>query len=116
MDEAKCLYKELDKPYDREKLVSLFTEENVMFAFPVQKECIEIINDVIERHLVTEEEIKRLEALYDYVEDENIQNLIMETKSLLNLDIQEREEKIKVIKDVLNNEGYAEWFLNEYKS
>lgn len=116
VDEAKCLYKELDKPYDREKLVSLFTEENVMFAFPVQKECIEIINDVIERHLVTEEEIKRLEALYDYVEDENIQNLIMETKSLLNLDIQEREEKIKVIKDVLNNEGYAEWFLNEYKS
>ena len=116
VDEAEYLYKELDKPYDRKKLVSLFAEENVMFEYPVQKECIEIINDVIESHLITKEKIKRLEARYDYVEDENIQNLIMETKSLLNLDIQEREEKIKVIKDVLNNEGYAEWFLNESKS
>ena len=116
VDEAEYLYKELDKPYDREKLVSLFAEENVMFEYPVQKECIEIINDVIESHLITKEKIKRLEARYDYVEDENIQNLIMETKSLLNLDIQEREEKIKVIKDTLNNEGYAEWFLNESKS
>lgn len=115
VDEVEYLYEELDKPYDREKLVSLFAEENVMFEYPVQKECIEIINDVIEPHLITKEMIKRLEALYDYVEDENIQNLIMETKSLLNLDIQEREEKIKVIKDALNNEGYAEWFLNESK-
>lgn len=57
-----------------------------------------------------------MEDLYDYVEDEDIQNLIIETKSLLNLDIQEREEKIKGIKDVLNNEGYAECFLNEFKS
>lgn len=116
VDEAEYLYEELDKPYDREKLVSLFAEENVIFEFPIQKECIEIINDVIKPHLITKENIKRLEALYDYVEDENIQNLIMETKSLLNLDIQEREEKIKVIKDVLNNEGYSERFLNEYKS
>ena len=30
---------------------------------------------------------------------------IIEIKSLLNLDIQEREEKIKEIKDMLNNEG-----------
>lgn len=116
VDEAEYLYGELDKPYDREKLISLFAEENVMFEFPVQKECIEIINDVIEYNLATEEEIKRLEDLYDYVEDEDIQNLIIETKSLLNLDIQEREEKIKEIKSVLNNEGYAEWFLNEFKS
>lgn len=105
VDEAEYLYEELDKPYDREKLVSLFAEENVMFEFPVQKECIEIINDVIEHNLVKEEGIKRLEALYDYVEDEDIQNLIIEIKSLLNLDIQEREEKIKEIKDMLNNEG-----------
>ena len=116
VDEAKYLYGELDKPYDREKLISLFAEENVMFEFPAQKECIEIINDVIEHNLATEEEIKRLEELYDYVEDEDIRNLIIETKSLLNLDIQEREEKIKGIKDALNNEGYAEWFLNEFKS
>ena len=87
-----------------------------MFEFPAQKECIEIINDVIEHNLATEEEIKRLEELYDYVEDEDIRNLIIETKSLLNLDIQEREEKIKGIKDALNNEGYAECFLNEFKS
>ena len=73
VDEAEYLYEELDKPYDREKLVSLFAEENVMFEFPVQKECIEIINDVIEHNLVKEEGIKRLEALYDYVEDEDIQ-------------------------------------------
>ena len=86
-----------------------------MFEFPVQKECIEIINDVIEHHLVTEEEIKRLEVLYDYVEDGDIQNLIMETKLLLNSDIQEREEKIKGIEDVLNNGGYAECFLNGSK-
>lgn len=105
VDEAEYLYEELDKPYDREKLVSLFAEENVMFEFPVQKECIEIINDVIEHNLVKEEGIKRLEALYNYVEDEDIQNLIIEIKSLLNLDIQEREEKIKEIKDMLNNEG-----------
>lgn len=105
VDEAEYLYEELDKPYDREKLVSLFAEENVMFEFPVQKECIEIINDVIEHNLLKEEGIKRLEALYDYVEDEDIQNLIIEIKSLLNLDIQEREEKIKEIKDMLNNEG-----------
>lgn len=78
-----------------------------MFEFSTQKECIERINDVIEHNLVTEEEIKRLEDLYDYVEDEEIQNLIKETKSLLNLDIQEREEKIKLIKDVLNNEGLS---------
>lgn len=116
VDEAEYLYGELDKPYDREKLISLFAEENVMFEFPAQKECIEIINDVIEHNLATEEEIKRLEELYDYVEDEDIRNLIIETKSLLNLDIQEREEKIKGIKDALNNEGYAEWFLNEFKS
>ena len=116
VDEAEYLYGELDKPYDREKLISLFAEENVMFEFPAQKECIEIINDVIEHNLATEEKIKRLEDLYDYVEDEDIQNLIIETKSLLNLDIQEREEKIKGIKDVLNNEGYAECFLNEFKS
>lgn len=116
VDEAEYLYEELDKPYDREKMVSLFAEENVIFEFPVQKECIKIINDIIEHHLVTEEEIKRLEALYDYVEDKDIQNLIMETKSLLNLDIQEREEKIKGIEDELNNEGYAEWFLNGSKS
>lgn len=116
VDEAEYLYGELDKPYDREKLISLFAEENVMFEFPAQKECIEIINDVIEHNLATEEEIKRLEELYDYVEDEDIRNLIIETKSLLNLDIQEREEKIKGIKDALNNEGYAECFLNEFKS
>ena len=116
VDEAEYLYGELDKPYDREKLISLFAEENVMFEFSAQKECIEIINDVIEHNLATEEEIKRLEDLYDYVEDEGIRNLIIETKSLLNLDIQEREEKIKGIKDALNNEGYAEWFLNEFKS
>lgn len=115
VDEAESLYEELDKPYDREKLVSLFAEEDVMFEFPVQKECIEIINDVIEHHLVTEEEIKRLEVLYDYVEDGDIQNLIMETKLLLNSDIQEREEKIKGIEDVLNNGGYAECFLNGSK-
>lgn len=116
VDEAEYLYGELDKPYDREKLISLFAEENIMFEFPAQKECIEIINDVIEHNLATEEEIKRLEELYDYVEDEDIRNLIIETKSLLNLDIQEREEKIKGIKDALNNEGYAECFLNEFKS
>lgn len=116
VDEAEYLYEELDKPYDREKLVSLFAEENVMFEFPVQKECIEIINDVIGRNIVKEEDINRLEDLYDYVEDEDIQNLIIEIKSLLNLDIQERHEKIKGIKDVLNNEGYAECFLNEFKS
>lgn len=116
VDEAEYLYEELDKPYDREKLISLFAEENVIFEFPAQKECIEIINDVIEHNLATEEEIKRLEDLYDYVEDEDIRNLIIETKSLLNLDIEEREEKIKEIKDVLNNEGYAECFLNEFKS
>lgn len=116
VDEAEYLYGELDKPYDREKLISLFAEENVMFEFPAQKECIEIINDVIEHNLATEEEIKRLEELYDYVEDEDIRNLIIETKSLLNLDIQEREEKMKGIKDALNNEGYAECFLNEFKS
>lgn len=57
-----------------------------------------------------------MEDLYDYVEDEDIRNLIIETKSLLNLDIQEREERIKGIKDVLNNEGFAECFLNEFKS
>lgn len=78
-----------------------------MFEFSTQKECIERINDVIEHNLVTEEEIKRLEDLYGYVEDEEIQSLIKETKSLLNLDIQEREEKIKLIKDVLNNEGLS---------
>lgn len=116
VDEAEYLYEELDKPYDREKLISLFAEENVIFEFPAQKECIEIINDVIEHNLATEEEIKRLEDLYEYVEDEDIRNLIIETKSLLNLDIEEREEKIKEIKDVLNNEGYAECFLNEFKS
>lgn len=88
-------------------MISLFAEENVMFEFPTQKECIERINDVIEHNLVTEEGIKRLEDFYDYVEDEEIQNLIKETKSLLNLDIQEREEKIKIIKDVLNNEGLS---------
>ena len=71
----------LFRSYDREKLVSLFAEENVMFEFPVQKECIEIINDVIEHNLVKEEGIKRLEALYDYVEDEDIQNLIIEIKA-----------------------------------
>ena len=97
-------------------MISLFAEENVIFEFPVQKECIEIINDVIEHNLAKEEEIKRLEDLYDYVEDEDIRNLIIETKSLLSLDIQEREEKIKEIKDVLNNEGYADCFLNEFKS
>ena len=116
VDEVECLYEELDRPYEREKMVSLFAEENVMFEIPIQKECIEIINDVIEHHLVTEEEIKRLEALYDYVEDEYIQNLIIETKSLRNLDIQERDEKIQGIEDVLNNEGYAEWFLDRSKS
>lgn len=116
VDEAEYLYGELDKPYDREKLISLFAEENVMFEFPVQKECIEIINDVIKHNLATKEKIKRLEDLYDYVEDEDIRNLIIETKSLLNLDIQEREERIKGIKDVLNNEGFAECFLNEFKS
>lgn len=115
LDEVEYLYGELDKPYDREKLISLFAEENVMFEFPTQKECIEIINDVIEHNIPTKEEIKRLEALYDYVEDDDIQNLIIEIKSLPNLNIQKREEKIKGIKDVLNNEGYAD-FLNEFKS
>jgi len=111
VDEVKYLYEELDKPYDREELVSLFAKESIMFEFPAQKECIEIINDAIEHNIVTEGKIKRLENLYDYVEDEDIQNLIIETKSLLNLDTQEREEKMKEIKSVLNNEGYIEWFL-----
>lgn len=111
VDEVKYLYEELDKPYDREELVSLFAKESIMFEFPAQKECIEIINDAIEHNIVTEGKIKRLENLYDYVEDEDIQNLIIETKSLLNLDTQEREEKMKEIKNVLNNEGYTERFL-----
>lgn len=113
VDEVECLYEDLYEPYEREKLVSLFAEESVMFEFPVQKECIDIINNVIKNRLVKEEEIYRLESLYDYVEDEDIQDLIMETRSLINLEIQEREKRLKKIENILKNEGYSEWFLNQ---
>lgn len=116
VDEAEELYKELDKPYNREEYVSLFAEENISFEFPTQKECIEIINNIIKHHLVTEEEIERLKTLYDYVENEDIEILITETESLLDLDIQERKEKIKEIEDILNRKGYVKWFLNSSKS